>query len=135
MAFFEWSNKLDVGVAEMNQEHKQLIHLMNTLHQQKSEGASFDQLSQSLSALGAYTQKHFADEEAYMSKIQMPNLETHKIIHKNLLEKFTTHVNQFKQSKVLPPEFFDFLTFWLNAHIQGIDSGYGQHAQKLKPKS
>lgn len=130
MSFFEWTQKLDIGVGEMNDEHKVLIGLMNKLHDLNAKNAATWEIEKALTELGSYTTKHFSDEEAYMAKISYPGLTTHKIIHKDLLEKFGAHVEAFKTSQKLAPDFFSFLTIWLNAHIQGIDTKYGEFSKK-----
>lgn len=129
MAFFEWDSALDVGVAEMNEQHKTLISLMEVLYQKNLASHSKAELIVAIDNLVNYVVKHFHDEESYMASIQFPTLETHKQIHQHLLEDLGKLIEQFKQSDInqLSSEFIMFLKFWLSTHIRGIDTKYGQH--------
>lgn len=131
MSFFKWQPTFDVGVEEMNQEHQQLMQLMNRLYELNDKKAAKLELRLALKALGDFTVRHFSDEEKYMASIQYQGLDTHKIIHQNLLKQFGEHVDRFeKGGDHLSPQFFEFLRFWLSAHIQGVDIKYGDFAKK-----
>lgn len=127
--FFEWNQSLDLGIGEMNDEHQQLISLMNRLHEQHREGAPYETLAKTLTDLKNFTIQHFQDEEAYMMRINYPKLETHQIIHKKLISRLGDFANTFASSRALDQDFFEFLQFWLSAHIRGIDMQYAHHAK------
>jgi hemerythrin len=127
MAFYEWTERLDVHVPAMNSEHKELIRLMNELFDKNEAGATRPELTAAVDALAKFTVKHFEDEEAHMAKIGFEGLETHKIIHQQLLTQFTAFVDTFEKSgdAKIDKKFFDFLSVWLTSHIKGIDTKYG----------
>lgn len=132
MAYFEWTDKLDLGVDDMNNEHKELIRIMNKLYDRNSQGASKMELQNIISELAAYTVKHFSDEEKYMESIEFPDLKQHKLVHKNLLEKLGSFKENFDANEEkVGDDFFNFLKLWLAAHIQGIDMKYGKFSQSI----
>lgn len=123
---FTWSDRLDVGVEEMNNEHKMLINKMNRVETLAEKGASKRELSVAIDDLGKYTIQHFADEEAWMEKVGFPQLRAHKHVHQNMLTKFTSFAEAFAAGDgKLPDGFVHFLNFWLRAHISGVDKRYG----------
>ncbi len=127
MPIMEWNDDLDIQVQAMNQEHQKLLSIMNRLYDQNALGADKESLKVILTELATYTVTHFSDEEKYMEKIQFPDIKLHKHIHQELLTKFKAHHDAFlagANSKI-SPEFFNFLKFWLSAHIQGLDKKYG----------
>ncbi len=131
MALMEWDTSLDVGVADMNHEHQQLLDLMNQLHDAHQKGKSGPDVLRILDALGAATTKHFKDEEAYMERIGYPKLSTHKLIHADLLKKFTAFSGDIHaRNGVIGNDFFVFLKLWLTAHIKGIDMQYAPKANQ-----
>lgn len=124
---FQWDKAVyGLNVPEMDREHETLIGLMNRLFDLHAQHASRAQLSSAVDALVNFTVKHFADEEAYMASIGSPDLKTHAGVHKQLLRNVTEHVQKFQQSGALTDEFFSFLTFWLKAHIRGVDARYAK---------
>ena len=121
-----WTATLATHVDEMDKEHQTLINLMNKLNKLCKDKAPKSEIGKALEELGAFTVKHFSDEEQYMQSINFSQLSTHKIHHKQLLERFTEHATNFKNGpqSVLPDEFFEFLKFWLTTHIMHIDQKY-----------
>lgn len=132
MAFIDWSNDFDVCVNDMNDQHKILMKIMNELFELNTSGKPKTLLMQKLGELGSFTVKHFTEEEQFMESIHFDGLVTHKLIHKDLLEKFTRHMTAFDQgsTQTLGTDFFGFLKVWLLAHIQGIDTKYGAVVKK-----
>lgn len=125
--FFMWSREeYGLDVKDMGDEHKVLIDKMNALHEAWVNIANKDSLLMLANDLGSYTEKHFADEEAYMTEIKYNGIETHKIIHKKLLASFKSHVDSLKAKGNLDENFFAFLKTWLASHIRGIDMKYAK---------
>lgn len=135
MSLMNWNDALDIGVHEMNVEHKILLDFMNKLFQLHNAKASFEDQKSVLNELKSATVTHFNHEEAYMEKIGWEGLPQHKYIHQTLIENFTKHYDKFMTVGHLSDEFFHFLKFWLSAHIQGIDKKYGEFANTKKKAS
>ncbi len=123
--FFTWDpNQLGLNVKDMDDEHIELIKKMNNLHAAHTRNAPTAEIEKILMDFATYTTKHFSDEEAYMEKVKYEGLDTHKIIHKQLLDQVGTYVGEFKKSGKLTDQFFKFLSVWLTSHIRGIDMKY-----------
>lgn len=124
--FYKWdAAKLSTKVTEMDNEHIELIRLMNKVYASVEAKKPFPEIKKELTDLGQYTLKHFTDEEAYMEKIKFPGVATHKIIHKKLLDQFTEYMVETEKTKKVNDNFFKFLSVWLTSHIMGIDTKYG----------
>lgn len=131
--FFAWNTAdYSVWVHDMDAEHQVLINIMNKLHDRHLAKASRTELKTIVDELVTYTKKHFADEEHYLDSIKFPEVKTHKVIHKQLLEKLEGFGKKFTLGEPLSQEFFDFLKGWLSAHIRGIDRKYGEFSKTLK---
>ena len=96
MSFFEWTDDLSLGVSNIDDQHKQIVAAMNLLHEKNEKNASKDELLASFQELGAITVKHFADEEKFMDSFEFTDVKVHKIIHKQLLDKFGAHLAEFE---------------------------------------
>lgn len=131
MTFFEWGPQYDLGVAQMNDEHKIIIGLMNRLWEQNAANASKETLISTLEKLRAYTTMHFADEERYMESISYPDIEPHRNIHKNILHRLDLFSVGYRRetSPAIPEDFFEFLKDWLSAHIRHVDRKYASRPQ------
>ncbi len=62
---------------------------MNKLDVLREKKAPGGEVLAAINALGEYTVRHFADEEACMARIRYPGIAVHKTVHKQLLAKFT----------------------------------------------
>jgi hemerythrin-like metal-binding protein len=128
MKKLEWNASLELGVAAMDREHRQLIEAMDRVCKLDEQGAGKVQLDQALQQLVSITKKHFADEERYMESIDYPDRRRHALIHVDMLEKIGKHYEAFQAGDGgLPEGFMSFLVHWLGAHIKGIDKKYAQH--------
>lgn len=132
MAFLEWSEKINLKVKEMDDEHKILISLMNDLYDMNSAKKSKPELLQKFKSLYEYTVQHFSDEEKYLEKINFPEIKSHKRIHSELLKTLTQHFTSYEKSPVpeITADVFRFLKVWLQAHIMGIDMKYAEFSRK-----
>ena len=129
MPIMNWDASLDVGVDSMNREHQQILDAMNRIYDAQAQGKTGSAITALVDDLGRITTQHFIDEERFMEEIGFPSLSTHKVVHKKLLERFGEHAAKIKAANgVVEKEFFDFLRYWLSAHIKGVDAKYGEHA-------
>jgi hemerythrin len=129
MPIMNWDQTLDIGVPAMNADHRDILDVMNEIFDAHEAGKEGDSINRLVSRLGAVCTRHFSDEEAFMEKVGYPGLNSHKLIHKKLLEDFSGHAAAIKVAGGKANEdFFGFLKRWLVAHIKGIDSKYAEHA-------
>ncbi len=63
MALMQWSEKMSVGVIELDADHKELIKVINRLGAIAEDQARQNAIRQSLFALLRYAEYHFAREE------------------------------------------------------------------------
>ena len=131
--FYTWtSDELGLNIDEMDQEHQVLIKKMNHLYNCVEEKKDLKEIEDSINDLATFTIKHFSNEEEYMQKIGFDGLVTHKIIHKQLLDQFQQHVDNFKKTHSVEQNFFNFLKVWLTSHIRGIDMKYSNFSKGKK---
>jgi hemerythrin-like metal-binding protein len=130
---FQWDpNKYSVKVTAMDQEHQEIIRLMNVLYEKSQAKKSKSEILEAMKALAQYTVKHFQDEEKFFFSLpNYPGAAVHKKIHEDLLKRVNDFVTQYQNQShsEVDPEFFNFLKVWLSAHIAGIDKKYGEAAQ------
>ena len=132
MGLFDWDPRYDIGVEQMNREHKTLLGLMARLQTECEAKASKATVIATLDELCRYTVKHFRGEEMFMESINYADRKNHGVIHKTLLDKLDAHRKAFVAgpASALSIDFFHFLKLWLSSHILGIDMRYGATVRK-----
>lgn len=133
MTLLAWKPAFDLGVDAMDKEHKELVAAMNRIHELDQLKSPKPQMDGAIQRLVKLTMQHFADEEAYMAKTNYADRVRHGMIHQDMLKRVGSYYEQFQKGDGrVAKEFFEFLVFWLGAHITGIDRKYAS-APKPQP--
>jgi hemerythrin len=123
MAFINWQREYEVGYAKVDDQHKELVRIINSLAEAMGAGQGQEQVGQVLHALSEYTSYHFAMEEGLMKSHDYPDYPAHRKIHESLLASVQDLVTRFDAGKpVLTVAVMNFLQDWLIDHIQREDA-------------
>jgi hemerythrin len=123
---FPWSDTYSVKIGIIDMQHKNLVSILNELHQAMVSGQGKQRLGTVLSNLIKYTQVHFKTEEEFMELHQYPAYTLHKSEHEHLTKTVLEFQGKFQRNEVgLTIEVMDFLKDWLGKHILGSDKRYG----------
>ena len=127
MALFEWSDDYSVGVPSLDQEHKELVGMLNALHDAMAQGLGQEHLGEILDGLVAYTAKHFAHEEELFATYHYSETEQHIAEHQLLVSQVMEFQVKFKEKRAsVNMELMRFLKDWLIGHILGSDKRYSE---------
>lgn len=128
MAMFEWKDEYSVNIKEIDDQHKQLVAMVNELHEAMMQQRAKDALGGLLNKLVSYCANHFAVEERLMETHGYPDFASHKAKHEKMTAKVAALQSDFKSGKVnLTIEVSQFLKDWLDKHILGTDKKYAAH--------
>jgi hemerythrin len=86
MDLIEWRSEFETGIAEVDHEHRELVALINRLHDDISAGADKEHIQLFLGEVFARIAAHFALEESVMRKHGYDEYEAHKAEHESLLD-------------------------------------------------
>lgn len=141
----EWQEEYNIGVEEIDKEHRRLFKIINKLMTASSEnGDNYQRTCQEgIKFFRGHTLKHFADEELYMATMGYEGLERHKKIHKGFREDtlpaLEQELEQDGYSQEAIEHFLGVCTGWLIGHTLTEDQAIaGKHISKweeLLPES
>lgn len=125
MPLMTWKNEYSVNIAQIDQQHKKLIDLINQLNDAMAQGKAKEILDKILNDLVGYCASHFKLEEQLMQSNGYPEFAEHKDKH----DKMTAKVLSLKKDviagkKLISLEVMKFLEQWLDKHILGTDKNY-----------
>jgi len=125
MAYMEWNSTYSVEVETIDNQHKKLIEIINSLYDAMKNGKGQAELMHTFGELAKYTITHFKHEEDLFDKFGYARSMTHKKEHTELLKKVNLYAEQYQNGKIMMSmEIMDFLKEWLLNHILVTDKGY-----------
>jgi hemerythrin len=123
MALLQWKAHYSVGIEAVDHEHKELIELINRLHDELvgtgtalSVEAFFGDLFTAISA-------HFALEERFMREQHYDQLAQHKADHERLLDEIRDIMDEFIDDKETGRDELSVrLDTWFSRHFETHDA-------------
>lgn len=122
MALLQWKEHYSVGIDAVDHEHKELIALINRLHdelmargEKLSIRAFFGDLFMGISA-------HFALEERFMRERRYDQLAQHKADHERLLDEIRDIMDDFEDHETASAELGAQLDAWFSRHFETFDA-------------
>ncbi len=87
MALIVWKDSYSVGVDAVDHEHREMIELINDVHESLLAGAGEPDVTAFLGEIFRAISAHFALEERFMREHRYDRLGEHKEAHEQLLEE------------------------------------------------
>jgi len=125
MPYFEWSSGLSVNVQEIDDEHRKLIEMINSLNEAMLARKGREAQKSTIDAMVDYAATHFATEERYMQAFHYQGYQAHRLEHQKFTAKaLDLQARADRASFILTLEIVNFLRAWLQNHIMGTDKLY-----------
>ena len=126
MPLINWTTGMSVNVAEMDNQHKALIDIINQLHEAMRTGKGSLEIGAIVDQMVDYTRKHFSYEEQVLSSNQYPQFQRQKAEHDAFIQKAVEYKRDALQGKLaLSVQVSQYLKEWWTRHIQVEDKQYG----------
>lgn len=126
MPRIEWNESFSVGVAEIDEQHRRWIDLINKLHDAiMDKKISPEMTDKILREMIDYAHFHFAFEEEHLQKISYPDLKKHRYQHEFFKKNLLGKLQEERAGKlVMNTEVMKMLMNWLQDHILEEDMKY-----------
>ncbi len=132
MPLFLWKKSYEIGLAEIDTQHRNLVGIINELSDAMMNQKGYTVVPHILEKLVDYIQFHFTTEEEIMRDTKYPALDEHCQEHLAM----TTKVIEFKRAyannhEINVVEVLNFLCDWLKEHIVVSDKKLKAHIQTM----
>ena len=134
----EWSDKLKVGVATIDSQHKELFKRIDNLVLAIKEHRCKSEIDGTLKFLDDYARVHFAEEEKHMKETNYAGYEEQVGAHK----KYLVALAELKAEAALPRvpgSSYDLsattnqvVVDWIVDHILKLDMQFGNYLKKRR---
>ena len=130
--FFAWSDAMSVGIAEIDDQHKMLVDILNRLFIAVVQRESHEITVEILDTLVDYTKTHFGLEEKLLhdAGYNAEEFAAHQHEHRAFIEKISNAASKhLVEGKSVSFEIIGFLKHWLRDHILVTDKKYASALQ------
>ncbi|MGK7295067.1 MAG: GGDEF domain-containing protein [Candidatus Wenzhouxiangella sp. M2_3B_020] len=136
MPIFEWNRSFVTGLETVDEQHRHLVDLINSLgHRSASNDVSGGDLDALFRELIDYADYHFAEEEALMDQVGIDarHIRSHRENHRRFLREveLLRQEGNGTESRHHAPAVLDYLVHWLTYHILGQDQDMARQIGKV----
>lgn len=123
MSLLKWRTEYSVGVQSMDDEHRELIELINNLYGKLRDEPDSEMIERRLGDIVSAISMHFALEERLMRAHEYEEYAAHKEDHEELLDQIYELVDNFLTDPESGGALLESrLSSWFSNHFAGFDS-------------
>ncbi len=128
MPLLTWTEEYSVNHSRIDDQHKTLFDLLNTLHASMLERTDPKKLAGVVDELVNYTKYHFTTEENILAEKNFPHLKKHQQEHEKFVQKITEIKERIERTNmVLSLEVLLFMQDWIKNHVLTNDKKYAPY--------
>lgn len=131
--YLKWDPSLNIGVSNIDEQHKELFSRLNQLLIAMKEGKGKDEVMKTLDFLEEYVCKHFSDEEEIQRKYNYSEYVTQCSQHEEFKKELQKLREVFKNqgtSALLALNIQKNMITWCKNHIMILDKDLGEFLNK-----
>lgn len=121
----QWQDEYSVGVKELDDQHHNLLNIINSILTENDDEYDEIRLSESISSLIHYAYVHFATEERYLTQVDYPDMKSHILDHVGFIMKtLELSLKVYEGNRDNRRDLLRYLEKWYSLHVLGIDRFY-----------
>ncbi len=131
----QWTEDLAVGIASIDEQHRELFKRINNLLQAIKEHRCKSEIDGTIQFLDEYAVFHFGEEERRMEQARYDGLADHRKHHAAYLKNITELKEQAALPRVqgmsyeLSVTANQIIVDWIVDHIMKIDKKFGEYVK------
>jgi hemerythrin len=123
MNLMQWKPEYSVGVESMDDEHREMINLINETYEKLDSNPDALQVEECLGDIFSTVSMHFALEERLMRKNNYAEYQAHKDDHEDLLDQIRDLMDDFEvDSSSGAVRLENSLSDWFARHFSTFDA-------------
>lgn len=117
----DWSDKFFTGQREVDLQHQYFAELINRIIWEVMEVNDIKYHQLLIEELMLYAHFHFKSEENILLRLNYQDLQTHKRLHRELIDSLSARVNIINEGAENSIILIDFIVKWFMEHTLGVD--------------
>ena len=119
MGQLQWSERFEIDQNELDGEHQTWMQIANRIL--AADVGDKPGVIQTLQELGAYTRKHFANEERLLEQLSYDRLHIQRLKHQVILAEMRYTIENIPKLEDLHGALSRLIHEWVTGHILGED--------------
>lgn len=115
-----WVSEFDTGIAEIDEQHENILHYINQLAACRNKAA----VGSVLEDLIEYTTLHFKFERSVLERTGLEFAALYKFDHEKFIEHLTDFVRRHTQGEDIVDDLYIMLSTWLIHHLKRDHAAY-----------
>ena len=129
MSLIKWKDEFNLGIEEVDNEHRDLVALINALHEAMLAGVGRADILEGISQIYTLVSAHFEREEAFMRESRYMAYAEHKEDHEVLLDDLREIIEQVRSGGgYAEARLSADLQYWFSEHFRTHDARLHQHS-------
>ncbi len=125
MSIVTWGKEFEIGVPEMDKQHKRWIEIINNFYDNLERTNVDNKLKEMINEVLDYTHYHFSEEEKLMTSIGYSELAGQKKMHDTITSRMNDYKKKIDNNEMLMSiTVTNDLKDWLKNHIMVEDKKY-----------
>lgn len=130
MAVIEWHERWNVGIEDIDRQHKNLFDMINKNLRNLRDTADAQEAGTFIDLMLEYVRSHFVTEEHHMLKEGYDKLKYHRQKHIELTERVLSFRNRYLCDNTVDVErLISFIDRWVASHVKNDDQDFGRYLQ------
>ncbi len=121
--YFKWTEELNTGIADIDEQHRRIADYINALHTAEQLGDRRE-VGGVIEGLLGYTINHFSFEEQLLERSGYDYLRAHARVHELFGKRVAEYRGRFESGEDVTAELLVTLKVWLEKHIKEEDRAY-----------
>lgn len=131
MPSIEWSDAFSVNIKELDEDHKELLGIINEFNGAVMAGTVQEIISKIIDDLFDFSETHFAREETLMKEHDFPGYLEHKYKHNGIIEDLFDILKRHRSSEnEIESRIAFLLGDWLLNHTSKEDKKVGEYLSR-----
>ena len=123
MSLLAWKPSYSVGIDSMDDEHQQMIQLINEIYEELDQSRDAESVEQFLGDTHSAIAMHFALEERMMRDAGYSEYAAHKDDHEELLDQILEMMDEISEDSELGFRILsERLSDWFSVHFSTFDA-------------
>jgi hemerythrin len=123
VSLIAWRDEFTIGLPDVDHEHRELIAMINAVHESLGPAAEAEKVVAALGEIHARIAAHFALEEREMRKLDYISVTEHKDDHERLLDDILDIMDAVESPADYDPEALGRRLFkWFTEHFRTHDA-------------